>query len=88
MPPGKLKVRGAFKASVFAFSVAIGINFGRIFRLLQGDPPFSKPASLYFTIFSKSFSIYLRKSSAYFVLFRNFCLSITDFSKLCKNLAY
>jgi hypothetical protein len=28
----KLKVRTAFKASLFAFSVAIGVNFGRIFR--------------------------------------------------------
>jgi len=31
----KLKVRGAFKASIFAFSIAMGVNFGRIHRLLQ-----------------------------------------------------
>ncbi|MBM2814319.1 MAG: transposase [Ignavibacteria bacterium] len=29
---GKLKYRGAFKAELFAYSVAIAINFGRIFR--------------------------------------------------------
>jgi len=28
----KLKVRGAFKASLFTFATAIGINFGRIYR--------------------------------------------------------
>lgn len=28
----KLKVRGAFKASIFAFSIGIMINFGRIYR--------------------------------------------------------
>jgi hypothetical protein len=32
MPDGKLKVRGAFQARVFAVLNAIGINFGRIFR--------------------------------------------------------
>jgi hypothetical protein len=29
---GKLKVRGSFKTEVFAFTTAIAINFGRIFR--------------------------------------------------------
>ena len=29
---GKLKVRGLFKTSLFAYSLAIAINFGRIFR--------------------------------------------------------
>jgi len=32
MHNGKLKVRGYFKTTVFAFSMAISINFGRIFR--------------------------------------------------------
>lgn len=31
---GKLKVRGLFKTSLFAFSVGTAINFGRIFRYL------------------------------------------------------
>lgn len=47
MPHRKLKVRGAFKASIFAFSVALGINFGRIYRLLQVDPYYWKAISLY-----------------------------------------
>ena len=47
MPRRKLKVRGAFKASLFAFSVALGVNFGRIYRLLQVDPSYVKTISLY-----------------------------------------
>jgi hypothetical protein len=34
MPNGKLKVRGHFKASLFAYATGISINFGRIFRYL------------------------------------------------------
>jgi hypothetical protein len=37
MPGGKLKVRGAFRTSVFAYSVAVAINFGRIYRYLLSD---------------------------------------------------
>lgn len=40
MPRKKLKVRGAFKAAVFAYSVAMAINFGRIYRLLLADPDY------------------------------------------------
>ena len=47
MPHRKLKVRGAFKASVFAFCVAMGVNFGRIYRLIQIDPSSGKAISLY-----------------------------------------
>jgi len=42
MPRKKLKVRGAFKAAVFAYSVAISINFGRISRLILDDPEYFK----------------------------------------------
>jgi hypothetical protein len=35
MPNGKLKVRGGFKATLFAFPTGIGINFGRIVRYLD-----------------------------------------------------
>lgn len=35
MHNGKLKVRGYFKSTVFAFSMAISINFGRIFRRIR-----------------------------------------------------
>jgi len=36
MPDGKVKVRGRFKTMLFAFATGIGINFGRIFRYLNG----------------------------------------------------
>ena len=34
---GKLKTRGYFKALVFAFSAAIMINFGRIYRYMMSE---------------------------------------------------
>ena len=37
MPEGKVKVRGRFKTMLFAFATGIGINFGRVFRYLNGD---------------------------------------------------
>ena len=49
MPRKKLKVRGAFKAAVFAYSVAIAINFGRIYRLMLNDPEYFR--ALFFFIF-------------------------------------
>jgi hypothetical protein len=33
-PGGKLKVRGLFKATLFAFNSGIAINFGRIYRFI------------------------------------------------------
>jgi len=49
MPRKKLKVRGAFKAAIFAYSVAISINFGRIYRLMLDDPEYCK--AVFFFIF-------------------------------------
>jgi len=49
MPGKKLKVRGAFKTAVFAYSVAISINFGRIYRLILDDPEYFK--AFFFFIF-------------------------------------
>lgn len=37
---GKLKVRGKFKTEIFAYTMAIGINFGRIFRNMMKSPSF------------------------------------------------
>jgi len=34
---GKLKVRGIFKARLFAFAMGISINFGRIYRLIMSN---------------------------------------------------
>lgn len=42
MPRKKVKVRGAFKTAVFTYSVAIAINFGRIYRLMLHDPDYVK----------------------------------------------
>lgn len=38
-PNGKLKVRGLFKASLFAFNTGIAINFGRIYRFVAQNGP-------------------------------------------------
>lgn len=46
---GKLKVRGEYKANQFAFSVAIGINFGRIYRLKMKNPGVFDNVSSYIT---------------------------------------
>lgn len=35
MPGRKVRVRGSFKTSLFAYGVAMGVNFGRIYRHLQ-----------------------------------------------------
>ena len=62
MPRKKLKVRGAFKTSVFAFSVAMGVNFGRIFRLIQVDPSYLRLILLYFVGIVKDHGSLLRRS--------------------------
>jgi hypothetical protein len=38
MPQKKLRVRGAFKTAIFAWSVAISVNFGRIYRYFMVNP--------------------------------------------------
>ena len=61
MPNRKLKVRGAFKASIFAFSCAMSINFGRIYRLVQVDPSYYKPIVLCLVNFVKDRIQFYRK---------------------------
>lgn len=41
MKKAKLKVRGTFKTAVFAYTMGISINFGRIYRLIQDNPEFA-----------------------------------------------
>lgn len=48
---GKLKVRGMFKTSLFAFAVGISINFGRIYRLLMIKGTGCNNISTIFSIF-------------------------------------
>ena len=64
MPQKKLKVRGSFKASVFAFTMAIAINFGRIYRLVT-----TKPGDFSF-IFSKLFDFVKERLTFFLFLFR------------------
>ncbi len=35
---GKLRIRGQFKTMIYAFSMGIAINFGRIYRYLAVNP--------------------------------------------------
>ena len=59
MPNRKLKVRGAFKTSIFAFSCAMSINFGRIYRFIQIDPSYYEPIALCFvSIFKDQIQFY------------------------------
>jgi hypothetical protein len=56
---GKLKVRGNFKTSVFAFLGAVAINFGRIYRnLTQLDEKNGKISSFFHKIFEKLFKLF------------------------------
>lgn len=48
MHKGKLKVRGAFKTAIFAYSVAISVNFGRIYRLVVDNPELIQAFFSYF----------------------------------------
>jgi len=55
-PGGKLKVRGLFKTSLFAFSVGIAINFGRIYRYIADNDIFEAIFSTINFFFSKMMS--------------------------------
>lgn len=50
---GKIKVRGLFKTSIFAFCVGIAINFGRIYRHLADNEHFNVIYSAINLFFSK-----------------------------------
>ena len=66
MPNRKLKVRGAFKTSIFAFSVAMAINFGRIYPLLQVEPSYGKAISLYWAQIVKDQGRLMRRAIGLF----------------------
>lgn len=60
----KLKVRGAFKATLFAFSVAITINFGRIYRYsknINGNLGNNNPFISAIYVFIKIFQAIINK---------------------------
>ncbi len=71
MRHNKLKVRGLFKSSIFAFCLGIGINFGRIYRnfsiLEPNDLLVNMSSSLFFPfyfLFLSYFLVFLYKKSS------------------------
>ena len=75
MPKGKLKVRGAFKTGIFAYTVGISINFGRIYRLIQDSPEYMARFVLYFFNFFKEqikSMVYIFKISLKYIIKRLF----------------
>jgi hypothetical protein len=70
---GKLKVRGKFKAEMFAFTMAIGINFGRIYRNMVGKPSLLRELTQKFIPFMRRFRFccLILKSTLNFVLYQN-----------------
>jgi hypothetical protein len=93
MPNRKLKVRGTFKASIFAFSCAMSINFGRIYRLIQVDPSYYEPIVLCFVNVVKDqiqcFRKYICKMVKYLV-FKQRSLNYTSQRKIFvfENLSF
>lgn len=74
MPQKKLRVRGAFKTAIFAWSVAISVNFGRIYRYFIANPDELK------RIFG-DFGVFLSK-----ILKERFLIS--NFFKISFNMIY
>ena len=63
MRKDKLKVRGFFRTSVFAYSAAVSVNFGRIYRLILENPSGFFHIFLYFIRNVKERTINLLKFS-------------------------
>ena len=61
MPYKKLKVRGALKTTIFALTVAISVNFGRIYRYMQINP--SNYAAILFYFFQYSYKWFLMRKN-------------------------
>ena len=84
----KLKVRGFFKTAVFAYSTAIAVNFGRIYRLLanNGHPDnFSGLISSFFSGIAHAFSVsasYFQRSAAFLLYCQKkaFCFTFSGCS--------
>jgi len=61
---GKLKVRGLFKARLFAFAMGVSINFGRLFRYFVRKNGFFYDFSLFMNIISYLFEfLYFHKQN-------------------------
>lgn len=68
---GKLKVRGNFKTQLFAFSTAIAINFGRIFRQWLKNPSKYSFCSSYFVKIVLKMTNKVRLNKNIFILTKN-----------------
>jgi hypothetical protein len=93
MPNRKLKVRGAFKTSIFAFSCAMSINFGRIYRLIQVDPSYYEPIVLCFVRIVKDQIQFYRKyfcKMVEYLVFKQRSLNCTSRCQIFvfKNLSF
>jgi len=67
MPNKKLKVRGYFKTAIFAYTAAVAINFGRIFRYLPELNRKSVQTACFFGQFVKEQFLFLFKFFYYFL---------------------
>ena len=74
MPNGKLKVRGYFKTALFAFTAAIAINFGRIYRYVAGNQD----------IFGDFFNIFVKLTEIFMQLLSRKLLG-KKYRKLCAE---
>jgi len=76
MPNKKLKVRGYFKTTIFAYTTAIAINFGRIFRYIPELPEKSIKTACVLGNFVKEQYFSLKKLFNYSLLLMNWWIPI------------
>ncbi len=81
LPKGKLKVRGAFKTGIFAYSMAISINFGRIYR-------YSSDKIEVLTRLFYDFDQIFKEQLQYVVTFLSNAINIIKKCKIYKNIAF
>ena len=72
---GKLKVRGIFKASLFAYAMGISINFGRIYRMLVKKGIDINEILLFFTKFKNQMIFFTHYIAINNILHENFQIS-------------
>lgn len=77
---GKLKVRGTFKTDIWAYTMAISINFGRIYRYIS-DNSVNFSVELSFLSFFKELVNIVSALSGKIRYFLSACCNIVSFSK-------
>ncbi len=76
---GKIKVRGLFKTSLFAYSVGIAINFGRIYRYIMDNNMDNDLINTAFSAISNIFTKIFAQNH-----FSNFITRIFEFFRNCQ----